>query len=68
MKKRNVTILALNKRAISSLRSTNATGGFSKKCYHTIKLECNTERCNSNAYHDCTVTYTLCITEPRFCG
>ncbi|WP_298520283.1 hypothetical protein [uncultured Kordia sp.] len=68
MKKRNSRLLALNKKSISNLKSIQAVGGFSKKCYHTMKLECNTKICHSDAYQDCTVTQALCVTEPRFCG
>jgi hypothetical protein len=68
MKKKNLNSLPLKKTRISNLKNTHVLGGNSKKCYHTIKLECNTKTCSSTAFQDCTVTYAICETEPRFCG
>ncbi|MGH1385493.1 hypothetical protein [Kordia sp.] len=68
MKKRNFTPLTLNKTSISSLESSQILGGASKPCFFSVKPVCETKICSSTVFQDCTVTYAVCETEPRFCG
>lgn len=68
MKKKNLNSLRLKKKYISSFKHTHVLGGYSKKCYYTMKVECKTKVCTSDAFQDCTLTYATCVTQLRLCG